>query len=164
MTPTTQTDMIQKAMEDRGYKVTVRPAWVRTFNRGIRYMNAGERSSYQIHIKNGLLYQNGTVFDTSKMKTLLSGSGVAIFVQSVDGTFYSSSHLGGRLEQSDATSDAFCRSAGEWKVDNGKIVWISGECGFYKPTMEQLVNAVSDLKFQNALEQATELTPLHQRT
>ncbi len=116
-------------------------------------MNAGERSSYQIQIKNGVLYQNGIEFDTSKMKTQFSGSGVAIFVQSVDGTFYSSSHLGGRQQQSSFSSDAPCRSAGEWKVENGRIEWISGKSGFYKPTMEQLVNAVSDLKFQNALNQ-----------
>ncbi len=125
-------------------------------------MNAGERSSYQIRIRDGLLYQNGTEFDTSKMKTQFSGTGVAIFVQSVDGTFYSSSHLGGRLQQSSSSSGAPCRSAGEWKVEHGKIEWISGKSGFYEPTMEQLVNAVSDLKFQNALSQGTNigLSPL----
>ncbi len=125
-------------------------------------MNARERTSYQIQIKDGLLYQNGTAFDTSKMKTQLSGTGVAIFVQSVDGTFYSSSHLGGRLQQSSSSSGVPCRSAGEWKVNHGKIECISGKSGFYTPTMEQLVNAANDLKSQNALSQGTDigLSPL----
>ncbi len=156
MTSRTQTNLIKKVMEDRRYKGTVKPSWIRTFNRGIRYMNAGERSSYQIQIKNGLLYQNGTEFDTSKMKTQFSGTGVAIFLQSIDGTFYSSSHLGGRLRQPRSSTNAPFRSAGEWKVDHGRIEWITGESGFYKTTMEQLVNAVNDLKFQNALSQGTD--------
>ncbi len=166
MTPTTQTSRIRKVMKDRGYEGTVKASWVRSFNRGIRYMNSGERSSYQIQINNGVLYQNGSKFDTGKMKTQFSGTGVAIFVQSIDGTFYSSNHLGGRLQQSGSASNAPCRSAGEWKVDNGRIEWISGESGFYIPTMKQLINAVSDLKFQNALDQATEAgvpTPLIQK-
>lgn len=156
MTPKTQADMIQKVMKDRGNEGSVKASWVRTFNRGIRYMNAGERHSYQIQINNGVLYQNGARFDTNRMKTTFSGTGVAIFVQSVDGTFYSCSHLGGRLQQSSSSSNAPCRSAGEWKVDKGRIEWVSGNCGFYKPTMKQMVNAVSDLKFQNALNQAAE--------
>ncbi len=141
MTPTEQTRIIQKAMSDGGYASTVKPEWLRTFNRGIRHMNAGERSSYQIQIRNGLLFQNGVEFDTGKMKTQFSGSGVAIFMQSVDGTFYSSSHLGGRLVSSSSQSGDVCRSAGEWKVECGIIRWVSGKSAFYKPTMEQLANA-----------------------
>lgn len=155
MTSTAKTNIIQTVLEAKGYKDAVSPAWVRTFNRGIRHMNASERSSYRIQIKNGLLYQNGTRFDTSKMKTQFSGSGAAIFVQGADGTFYSSSHLGGRLRQSSSTSDGLCRSAGEWIVKNGRIDWISGDSEFYKPTAEQMANAVSDLTLANAIDQTT---------
>ena len=158
MTPMAQTGMIERAMHDAGHPGTVNTAWVRAFNRGIRYMNAGERSSYQIEIMNGLLYQNGIEFDTSKMTTQHSGSGVAVFIQSVNGTFYSSNHLGGRLVSSGPQSDDLYRSAGEWKVERGKIEWVSGQCTFCKPTVAQLVNAISDLTFQNALSQTSATT------
>lgn len=155
MTPLTQMRMVEKVMEDRGLKGTVKPAWVRMFNRGIRYMNAGERSSYQIQIRKGLLYQNGTVFDTSTMKTRYSGSGVAVFVQGLDGTFYSSSHLWGQWQHSTSGAGTPCSSAGEWKVDKGRIQWISGKSGFYRPSMEQMINALNDLQSADALNKTT---------
>ena len=130
MTPKAQTRMIERAMEDAGYSGIIRPAWVRAFNRGISHMNAGERSSYQIEIRDGLLYQNGVKFDTSNMKTQQSGSGVAFYIQSVDGTFYSSSHLGGRLVSPSPQTGDLCESTGEWKVERGRIEWVRGKGSF----------------------------------
>jgi hypothetical protein len=138
-------------MQERGHNGTVKPEWIRAFNKCDHYMNASQRCSYQIQIKNGLLYQNDTIFDTGNMKTEFSGSGVAIFIQSVDGTFYSSNHRRGRLHFSNSTSEVTIRSAGEWKVENGRIVWISGKSRHYQPTMKQLINALHDLKVQNSL-------------
>lgn len=129
MSPTAQTILIESAMLDAGYTGVVSPAWVRAFNRSLRHMNAGERSSYRIDIRDSLLYQNGVLFDTRDMKTQRSGTGVAIFIQSVDGTFYSSSHVGGRLFSSSPYSDDLCKSTGEWKVVRGRIEWVSGKAG-----------------------------------
>ena len=154
MTPTAQAGLILKVMEENGQGGVFKPEWVRAFNRSVRYMHAAERRSYQIEIRNGLLFQNDAPFDTGKMKTEQSGIGVAIFVQSADGTFYSSNHVWGRLHRSRLESDAAIRSAGEWQVRKGKIAWISGQCAHYKPTMDQLLTAIEDLQQSEALKQS----------
>lgn len=151
MTPMNQVKVIQRVMEARGHEGVVKPEWVRAFNRGVRYMSAAERGSYQVQINGGLLYQNGELLDTGNMRTEFSGDGVAIFVQDETGIFYSSSHVWGRLHHSSFTSGAAVRSAGEWKVKHGKIQWLSGKSGHYKPTMTQFINALTDLKASNAL-------------
>lgn len=154
MTPTAQGRLILKVMEDNGQRGIFKPEWVRAFNRSVRYMHAAERRSYQIEIRNGLLFQNNVPFDTGKMKTEQSGVGVAIFVQSADGTFYSSNHVWGRLHRSRLEFDDAIRSAGEWQVRKGKIAWISGQCAHYKPTMDQLLTAIGDLQYNDALQQS----------
>ncbi len=154
MTPTAQAELILKVMEENGQGGVFKPEWVRAFNRSVRHMHAAERRSYQIEIRNGLLFQNHVPFDTGKMRTEQSGIGVAIFVQSADGTFYSSNHVWGRLHRSRLESDAVIRSAGEWQVRKGKVAWISGQCAHYKPTMDQLLTAIGELQRKDALKQS----------
>ena len=151
MTLLAQVKLISKVMDDNGHAGDFKPEWVRAFNRSVCHMYAAVRGSYKIQIRNGLLFQNNALFDTGKMNTRLSGAGAAIFLQSADGTFYSSSHVWGRLHHSSLASDVAIRSAGEWQVEKGKIAWISGKCGHCKSTMDQLVTAIGDLNSRNAL-------------
>jgi hypothetical protein len=151
MTPIEQLKLIARVMEFRGHHGVVKPEWIAAFNRGVKYIDAGQRGSYRITIQCGTLYQNGQPFDTGRMSTEFSGQGYAIFVEGKDGDFYSASHKWGRLHHSSFLSGEAVRCAGEWQVSAGKLLWLSGKSGHYKPTMQQFATGLGDLKFENAL-------------
>jgi hypothetical protein len=106
----------------------------------VKYLNADERLQYQMHIKDGKLYDaEGNLFDTSDAKTLFEGSGNAIFVMDEFGTIYASKvQEVGLFHHSSFLSGQPIASAGELVVERGVIREITRRSGHYQPTAEQL--------------------------
>ncbi len=127
--------------------MTLQPSQVVMLVNGVRYLDDVARQSYALEISAGRFSQGGNLFDTRQMRTVHSGLGWAIFVQSaVTGTFFSASHVLGRFHHSSFLSGAPVRSAGEWRVTCGQLVKMSAKSGHYQPTKVDLLAGVSSLQ------------------
>jgi len=104
------------------------------------YLDDKERQKYQIHIKDGKLFEaNGNLFDTSDAESIfIGGGGSAIFVMDEYGSIYASKiHHRGKFHHSSFLAGQPVASAGEVVVENGVVKELTRRSGHYQPTLEQ---------------------------
>lgn len=105
-----------------------------------------ERAPYRVHIYNGRFYQNGKLFTTcgkwlgaapykahSKLK-------FGAFTLNLDGELSVFNHLWGLdgIKHSSMNSGGLVFCAGEFKIDNGKLIALHTHSGHYRPTLYNL--------------------------
>jgi len=105
-----------------------------------------EKRELMLLSKEGKLYQDGDEFDTSNMSTVASGGGWAIYVVSTGGVWYANSHKEAKFHHSSFLAGGAVRAAGELKVEDGRLIQITGKSGHYRPTTEHLLWAVRQLR------------------
>lgn len=146
-----EADAILKAEGIRGLaargKLTLMPSEVKMFVKGVEYLNEATRVKYHVEISGGLLVRDGIAFDTGSMRTVFSGLGWAIYVESAEtGYFYSASHVKGLFHHSSFLSGAAVRGAGEWRVDGGVPLLITAKSGHYQPSMASFIQVLRSLR------------------
>jgi len=111
------------------------------------YLDDVERQQYQLHIKNGKLYDaKGNLYDTSDAISEFGGEGNAIFVMDKYGSVYASEvHSLGKFHHSSFLSGQPVASAGEIMVENGTLMAVTRRSGHYQPTAEQLEQFLQNL-------------------
>ena len=155
-----QIDLLRDQFRREGYSeafdmLARTPSDVLRYLKGVAYLDGRRRKSKRVEIRGSMVYRHdGSLFDTSALSTVFSGAGWGIFVESADGAFYSSSHALGRFHHSSFLSGAAVRSAGEWKVEAGRIRLISGKSGHYKPGVRELARLLRALQDRGALAMA----------
>jgi hypothetical protein len=100
----------------------------------VRYLNEQERAAYEVHVKNGKLYDNtGSPLDSTREGKpgifVMSPEGRIYFAQhsvAERGVFHHSSFLGGKP----------VAAAGELHVRNGEVLAISRQSGHHEPSSE----------------------------
>jgi hypothetical protein len=83
-------------------------------------------------VGNKLMTADGKPLDTSKMVTMHSGPGAAIFVMSAQGNLHLHSHSVGHYHHSSLLAGSTVAGAGELRAENGRITWLSNKSGHYK--------------------------------
>ena len=116
--------------------------------KGVTYLTELGRESYRLEVRKGLLYQNGSPFDTRTMKSAWGGQGVAIFVQSRENRFYAGEYQYAQVHHSSFLAGDPVRSAGELIVWDGRLKAVSIESGHYKPDPKRLPFALEGLRDQ----------------
>jgi hypothetical protein len=100
----------------------------------------------RITVRGGLLVTaDGRPFDTTKMVTMFSGPGAAIYVMSVTGDLHVSSHSVGYRHHSSLLAGGTVAGAGELCVRQGRIVWLSNKSGHYLPQPINLLQTIVQL-------------------
>ncbi|MGA2078001.1 MAG: hypothetical protein ABSH52_31315 [Terriglobia bacterium] len=136
-----------------------RPEWeqfyLRWFRKGVKYLaDDHTRERYWVEIHGGIMKrrlrskdQERTPFDTKelidKVKEKYPDMGfLCIWVLSTKDQFYS--HVGkiGRFHHSSLLAGTEVKSAGEWGVGHGKLKWINGKSGHYKPELARFVESI----------------------
>lgn len=112
----------------------INPSMVRAFLYGVRYLDHAARKGYRLTFSGGLASRNGNLFDTSGMRTVFSGPGSAIWVQSPKDNFYAGDHIKGQFHHSSFLSGGEVKCGGEMQATQGKITRISAKSGHYQPT------------------------------
>jgi hypothetical protein len=121
------------------------------FMSGVTYLTEEMRPNFACPLTGGRLNYRGAPLNTDKMETMFSGTGWGCWVQSPDDIFYTASHIKGKFHHSSFLEGAPVKAAGEWKVRDGKLLYITGKTGHYKCDIQALVNALSTLK-RNGIE------------
>jgi hypothetical protein len=114
----------------------------------VKYLDKTERQNYKMGM-NGQITQQGKPFDTGEHVTVEKGKGWAIYVMSPDGFFYSASHIVGRFHHSSFLSGGAVAGAGEWLVQNGRLVEINGKTGHYTAGSAEMFQVLCELEEQN---------------
>lgn len=100
----------------------------------------------RITLRNGLMYTAANqVLDTTRMVTMHSGPGMAIYVMSFEGHLYVSPHSVGHRHHSSLLAGATVTGAGEIKVVQGRLVSISNKSGHYQPDTFILLQTIHSL-------------------
>jgi hypothetical protein len=106
----------------------------------VKYLNAQERASYELHVKDGLLYDNtGKIVDSRSP---------GIFVMSPEGRIYfapGGTVKRGQFQHSSFLAGAPVAAAGEMVVVNGEIRALSRRSGHYWPSQENAMQFLSEL-------------------
>ena len=127
--------------------LTLAPSEVKMFVRGVEYLNDAARIKYRVELIGGLLVQDEKPFDTGLMRTVFSGQGWAIYVESpATGYFYSASHVKGLFHHSSFLAGAPVRGAGEWRVRGGLPLLITAKSGHYQPSMAAFLAVLRSLQ------------------
>ena len=119
------------------------------FGTKVKYLSFAERKEYEIFVnKKGLIVNHlGEIIDTSKSRTIKSGSGVGIFVMSPKGRIYlSQRHAVGKFHHSSFLKGGPVATAGEISIINGKIKMINNRSGHYYPSEKSLDQLMIELK------------------
>lgn len=124
----------------------VLPSQVKKLLQHVAYLDAQARVRYRVVMQNGLLQKDGKPLDTTNMKTHFTGPGWAIYVLSPSGVFYTGSHVVGQFHHSSFLEGRPVKGAGEWKVNNGKLIEITAKSGHYKPKKEHFINCLKSLR------------------
>jgi hypothetical protein len=129
-----------------------RDEWQRQFdyikNQGaegdhVVYLDEDERTTYRVDVHGGGFFDAcGLPFHTGNFKTKVAGPGWAMFVLSPAKDFYSASHEVGKFHHSSFLGGTPVKSAGEWMVDKGRLLALTGKSGHYKPGEVQLLHTL----------------------
>jgi hypothetical protein len=115
----------------------------------VEYLDETARADYRLQVRNGLLLDaGGRRFHTGNLKTGHSGSGWGIWVMDTAKQFYSHSHEIGKFHHSSFLAGTPVKSAGEWIIDRGKLVAITGKSGHYQPGEAQMLHTLFVLKLK----------------
>ncbi|MQA86273.1 MAG: hypothetical protein GEV03_16970 [Streptosporangiales bacterium] len=115
----------------------------------VEYLDEAAREEYRLFVHDGRLYGvDGRPFDTSEGKSIFGrGDRRAIFVMDRYGNIYASNnHQLGRFHHSSFLAGEPVAGAGEMRVVNGRLEYISDRSGHYKPTPEYLEQVVERLR------------------
>ena len=123
----------------------INPSMIRAFLYGVRYLDRAARKQYRLTFSGGVARLNGQLFDTHSMRTVFSGLGSAIWVQSPKDNFYAGNHVKGQFHHSSFLSGGDVKCGGEMQASKGMITRISAKSGHYKPSKEHFANAVRTL-------------------
>jgi hypothetical protein len=88
---------------------------------------------------------NNLPLDTREMRTVFSGTGFAIWVQSPKDHFYAGNHVTGQFHHSSFLSGAGVKCGGELVASQGVIKLISAKSGHYQPSKTHFANAIRTL-------------------
>ncbi|MGJ5817791.1 hypothetical protein [Paludibaculum fermentans] len=113
---------------------------------------AAEQKMTQLRIINGLFYTDDAgmkPFDTSTSSTFHSGLGFVIYVMSEEGHIHAANHSIGHRHHSSLLAAASTAGAGELKVTNGRLMWISNKSGHYFPGNAHFVQTLHQLQKEN---------------
>lgn len=86
----------------------------------------------------------GDYLDTGSTTTAFGGAGY-IWTLNQDHNFYTSPQQVGRLHHSTLTAGQGVLAAGEWIVDDGRLVLISAQTGHYRVPLRSLVPAIEHI-------------------
>jgi hypothetical protein len=132
--------------------VNLKPSMVKAFLTGVAYLDRVGRRRYKLTFgAGGVIQQNGEVFDTTKLRTVFSGPGFAIWVMwtSADGVtnkFYAGNHVKGRFHHSSFVAGDPVKCGGEMVVRNGRMLLVSAKSGHYQPRREHFIYALGVLR------------------
>lgn len=133
----------------QGAKVT--PAgkidWARSVRTVVYDRDIDDQEFSRIEIKDGrLITSDGQPLDTGAMVTHFSGPGYAIYVMSQEGHLHVSSHSVGNRHHSSLLAGRDVAGAGELKVTDGKLTWLSNKSGHYCPDALQLLQTLHHIQ------------------
>ena len=100
----------------------------------------------RITFQGGLMHLGGKPFDTSKMVTHFSGPNHAIYVMSKEGNFHVSSHAVGHRHHSSLLGGQPVACAGEMKVQEGRLMFLSNKSGHYHPDKRHFFQTLAELR------------------
>lgn len=106
----------------------------------------------KLRVRGGLLYTDdagANPFDTSQLSTFFSKVGFAIYVMSEEGNIHAANHAIGYRHHSSLMAAANAAGAGEMKVENGRLKWISNKSGHYTPGAPHFIQTLHMLQKQN---------------
>jgi len=127
----------------------------------VAYLDETERKEYQLHIKDGKLFDaDGDLFDTSNAESIFEGGGGnAIFVMDEYGSIYASKiHFRGKFHHSSFLAGQPVASAGEIVVENGIVKKITRRSGHYQPTLKQSEQFIKKLNDNGVIMDKIEIT------
>jgi hypothetical protein len=113
---------------------------------------AAARDLTRLRVQGGILYTDdggATRFDTSTLSTFFSKVGYAIYVMSEEGNIHAANHAIGYRHHSSLMAAANAAGAGEMKVENGRLKWISNKSGHYAPSTPHFIQTLHMLQKQN---------------
>ena len=117
-------------------------------NPKVTYVNEQDRKNYELI--GGSTLKQGTPdpepFDTSAMFSKHSGAGFGIYVMSPNGELYSNPHKVGLFHHSSFLAGLPTAGAGELKVIDGTLKYITNKSGHYQPGDEHLVQTLMELR------------------
>ena len=100
----------------------------------------------RLTFQNGLMYLKGKPFDTSSMVTHFSGPYHCIYVMSREGNFHVSSHAVGHRHHSSLLGGQHVAGAGEMRVQQGRLVFLSNKSGHYHPDLRHFFQTLAELQ------------------
>lgn len=133
-----------KALKGETFARTNAPA----FMQGVKYLDSVSRRSYQVllSVKRHCMLYNGKPLSTASLRTAFSGMGWGAWVMSEAGRFYTGPHIKGEFHHSSFVSGGMVRAAGEWKVEDGRLKYITGKTGHYECPIAKLVEALQAIQ------------------
>jgi len=137
--------------------------YINWFRAGVKYQNDEKtRDKYLVEVKGGQLFRkkksenaNRELFDTFELveqfKSKHQGmTSAAIWVLSPADKFYSHLVKIGRFHHSSLLGGTVVKAAGEWGVKEGKIMWVNGKSGHYRPDTTLFIGAINSLNNDRA--------------
>lgn len=114
----------------------------------VKYLNNDqERAPYKLNFKDGQVFRNNVLFNTTSEKMKHIGQEDAIFVIDANGQFYAGSHTIGKFHHSSFLGGAAIMGAGEIQTNKeGRIIGLSNKSGHYQPSKEQIFNTLKVLE------------------
>lgn len=120
---------------------------------GLKYLEGIERRRFRVwKTTDGRLGWNfdpfsgdGELLDTTQELTAFGNQGY-IWTLNTDREFYTSSQVTGLLHHSSLTGGGSVLAAGEWNVEEGRLLTISGKTGHYKTPLSALHVAISHIE------------------
>lgn len=108
--------------------------WRNTVPTAFHDIDIPKQELTRLTLRDGLLRgADGKPFSTKEMTTHFSGKGHAIYVMSEEGHLHASTHLKGYRHHSSLLAGRQVACAGEMRVHEGRLEWISNKSGHYRP-------------------------------
>ena len=113
-------------------------------NHQVRYLSPEERAEFEVRVVGGRFFwaESGESMHTGDMSTAFSGPGQAIWVCSPDRRFFSASHEVGTFHHSSFLAGGPVMGAGEWSINQGRLVMISNKTGHYRAGAQELFHVM----------------------
>lgn len=110
----------------------------------VHYLSPAERAEFEIKVVGGRFFwaESGEPVHTGDMTTAFSGPGHAIWVCAPDRRFYSASHEVGTFHHSSFLAGGPVMGAGEWSINQGRLVMISNKTGHYRAGAQELFHVM----------------------
>jgi hypothetical protein len=122
-------------------------------DRVVKYDDKPEdQEKTRVEFRGGKLFRSatsdekGAAVDTAASVTHQSGAGFEIFAVDAKNEIHMASHKIGKYHHSSLLAGANVALAGEMKVENGKLVYLSNKSGHYVPSAESLVQLLHILE------------------